>query len=104
MNIGLFTERTAGLGPDLLAVIEDRVHDSRGNGSEREAVGDGESRREEQGRICLVFLDIESSIGREDTADFVRLAGVVEGGTGRDGHELGVPGVGVVKDGDEDPY
>lgn len=81
MDIGLFGKGTASLSPNLLAVEEDRMHDGRGNSSERKAVGDSEGSREQQRRVCFVFLNIEGGVVGEDTANLVRLAGVVEGGT-----------------------
>ena len=103
VDVRLLGERAAGLDPDLLAEVEEGVHDRRGDARERQAVRERERRREEERRVRLVPVDVERRLGRDDERDVVRRAGVVERRAGRDRHVLGVPRVRVVEDRGEDP-
>ena len=55
MDIRLFVHGPTRLGPNLLAEVQERMGNRRGNGSERQAIVKRESGREEQGRkvACL---------------------------------------------------
>lgn len=103
MDVGLLRERAARLHPDLLAEVQERVHDRRSNARKRETVREGESRREEERRIRLVLGDVERALGRDDARDVVIVAQVVIRPTGGDRHVLGVPSVGVVEHGRKEP-
>ena len=103
MDIGLLMHSTASLGPDLLAEVEEGVHDRRGDARKGEAVGEREGRREEEGRIRLVLGQVERRVRREDLGDVVGQAHVVEGRARGDREVLGVPRVRVVQDRGDDP-
>lgn len=103
MDIRLLMHGTTGLGPDLLAEIEEGMGKGSRDGREGETVGDGESGRDEQWAVGIICFLVEGGIGIDDFGDVVLVTLVVEGTAGRDGHELSVPGVGEVEDGCQEP-
>jgi len=85
VNVGLFAKRTPALDPDLLPEVKDSMHDGRSDGGERQAIGNSESRREEQRRVCVVSFEIDRRVSVKNLADIVRMTGIVERPTGRNG-------------------
>ena len=103
MNVGLFAERTAGLSPNLLAVVEEGMREGGGDRRERQAVAEREGGRQKERRVLVVLVHVEGLLVVQDTGHVVALAQVVERMCRRDGHELRVPGVRVVQDGSDNP-
>ena len=70
---------------------------------EREPVRERKGRGEEERRVRLVLCGVERALGREDLGDVVRVAVAFEGRARGGGHVLGIPRVGVVEHGREEP-
>ena len=103
MDIWLLVHCASTLCPNLLAEVEDGVHDCCGDRREREPVRDREGCGEEERRVGLVLADVECVLGREDALDVVRRARVVVARPRRYREELRVPRVRVVEHGDDEP-
>lgn len=88
---------------DVLSVEQDGVDNCGGHRSKRQTVTDGKRGGEEQRRVRLVCLLVETQVLRDNSQHVVRLLGIVKRpGTG-DGQVLGVPSVGVVDGRHDDP-
>lgn len=69
---------TAGLSPNLLAEVQERMGKRSCNGSERQSIRDGERSRDEQWAVCLVVRLVEGGIRIDDLANVVGLSEIVE--------------------------
>ena len=103
VDIRLFRQGPAALDPDLLAEVQEGVHDRRRDARKGQPVRHRERRGQEQRRVALVLLQVERRLGRENPGYVVLHAGVVVADARRDGHERGVPRVREVEDRGEHP-
>ena len=71
MDITLFREWTTSMSPYIFAVVEESMCKGGGDGCKREAVGNGERCRKEDGAVGLVSLEIEGGIGTDDPRDVI---------------------------------
>ena len=62
VDIGLLTHRAPRLHPDLLAEVQERVHEGGGDRREREAVGEREGGGEEERAVLLVLCDVNRRV------------------------------------------
>ena len=62
MYVSLLVHGAPRLRPDLFAVVQESMRNSRRDGREREAVGYSEDGREEERAVRFVLRDIESGI------------------------------------------
>jgi len=93
MDIRLLGERATSLSPDLLTVVEEDVSEGGSDRSERETVGHGEGRGNEQRTVSLVSLEVEGGIVVDNAGDIVGFAPVVEGVRRDHGQEAGIPDI-----------
>jgi len=103
VDVRLLAQTPAALNPDLLAEVENGVHDCGGDRSERKTVRQREDGGKEQRRVGFVLLDIDSRIRCKNTGDVVPVVGVVVRPSGGDRHVRGVPYVVEVESGCDDP-
>lgn len=103
MDIRLLGESATTLDPNLLAEVERGMRKGSANRGEGQTVGNSEDGGQEQRRVGAVLLDVESILGGEDAGDVVVVTSIVEGMRGQDGQVLGVPNVGEVHSGGDDP-
>ena len=66
MNIMLYGVRATSLSPKLFAVVEEGVSEGGSEGRKREPIGNGKGRRNKEGAVFLVSLDVEGEIGVVD--------------------------------------
>ena len=62
MDIGLLAHGAPRLHPDLLAEVQERVHEGGGDRREREAVGEREGGGEEERAVLLVLCDVNRRV------------------------------------------
>ena len=84
MDIGLLAHGAPRLHPDLLAEVQERVHEGGGDRREREAVGEREGGREEERAVLLVLCDVNRRVVVNDLRHIVRRPEAVEGCARRD--------------------
>jgi hypothetical protein len=78
MDIRLFGEWATSMSPYIFAVVEESMRKGGGDVCEREAVGNGERRRNEDGAVGLVSLEVEGEIGIDDMRNVISLPCVIE--------------------------
>ena len=103
MNIGLLVHSSARLSPNLLAIVEEGVRESGGDGREGQPVAECKGSREKERRVLVILVHIEGGVVVQDPRHVVALPLVVEGVGRRNRQVLRVPCVRIVQDGREDP-
>ena len=71
--------------------------EGRGDGCERESVGNGECCGNEDGTVSLVSLDVECGVIVDDSGDVVLFSRIIKGVRGDYGKVSAVPNVGVLQ-------
>ena len=84
VDIRLLAHGAPRLHPYLLAEVEERVHERRRDRRERQAVCEGEGRREEERAVCLVFLNVEGGIIVDNLGHVICSTKAIERRAGRD--------------------
>jgi hypothetical protein len=77
VNLGLLFGTAAYLGSNLLSEEQDRMHDRRGDTSERQPVQESKCSGQEKRRVGFIGLHVERDTRVEDTSNIVRLILVV---------------------------
>ena len=104
VNIRLLVHSSARLSPNLLAIIDEGVRESGGDGREGQPVAECKGRREKERRVFVILVHIEGGVVVQDPRHVVALPLVVEGVGRRDRQVLRVPCVRVVQDGRDEPW
>ena len=78
VNIWLLAHGAPRLHPDLLAEVEEGMHEGGGDRCKRESVGQREGCRKEKWAVCLVLRNIQRRVHVNDPRHIVRLAEAVE--------------------------
>ena len=81
MDVRLLAHRAPRLDPNLLAEVQERVHECRGDRRKRQAVCECKGRREEERTVAFVQRHIERRVRVDDPCHIVRLSETIEGCT-----------------------
>lgn len=71
MDIRLFVHRLPALSPNLLAEVEERMHQHRRNTGEAQTIGYRKRGRQEEWAVRMVLVKVDRRVGVEDLSDIV---------------------------------